>query len=186
MKRIMIAFVVVLLLLGLTPLFAQDAPKKNLISVNPIGPIFGIISGYYETALSDELSLVVAPTYFNIRLSILGAAFSDINFEWWYLSAASGLNYYLTDETLKGLYAGGRLGVGYMYIGEAGDSATGLFVTPQVTAGYRVIFGNFSLAPQIGVSYPLAFFEYAGITSMQSVSVNQLSYSWGFGLAIAF
>lgn len=111
---------------------------------------------------------------------------SGTSFSWWYLSAVGGANYYFSGTAPKGLYAGGGLGLGYTSISYSGTSASGFSIEPVAHLGYRFIWGFFSLAPEVGVSYTMNLFDFSSLGLGSTYSVGGFGYSLGLGMAIAF
>jgi hypothetical protein len=93
------AFALALAALGL-PARAQQLPKQNLISIQPIGVILGVYAGEYERALSPTMTFGVGGTTW--------AGLDDEDFEAW--SAEAKFRYYPEARPFQGFAFGTAVG----------------------------------------------------------------------------
>lgn len=189
-RRIVVGALLLVLVGGLA--FGQEAAqaekdqaeRKILISLNPLGPILGIYSGSFEMAVGPRLDFFVAPTFWNIRLSILGGLVPD-GFSAWTLGVLGGVNFFpLAPTAPKGLFLGGGASLSYLYVGADGANVSGFVINPLVQVGYRWIWGWFSIAPSFNLGYEIALIDASVLGSAYDLYIPG-GVSWGFGLGLA-
>lgn len=184
MKKAILVLLLVVAVAGGT-VFAQDeADPKSLVSVNVFGPFFGLFSGYYETALTEDLGLVIAPSYWNVKMSILGSILAD-DFNMWSAGATIGANYYLSDRTIRGLYAGANADFSYTFIGTEADNFSGMVLGANALLGYRWVWGWFALDVSANLGYSVALFE-ADLSGLSFTAPAVDGFSYGFGIGMSF
>lgn len=92
----------------------NEAPRQ-VLSINPVGAVFGVYMGEFERALSPNASVGVAGTYWDA-----GFTDSESSGELSYMTVDARLRYYPGAERLEGFSVGGSLG----YTGLTGSLTT--------------------------------------------------------------
>ena len=202
MRKLRFAGVVAALLLVTAAFgFADKHGPSSLIGVNPVGPVLGVYSASYESAIDDTWSWFIEGRYINPRLSLLMLVF-DLGDDWslWYLGAAGGANYSLSGTVLEGAFIGGYATAGYGQVDvntkDTTAALSGMVLGGGVRLGYRITWGIISIAPQISAGYSYAFID--GVTDKEindgrgadgedpKINISALSgLSLGFGLGLA-
>ena len=185
---------------------AGDGPAATgVFGLNLFGPLVGIYSGSLEVALDEKWSVLVVPTYFNAKGSLLGALFEIAgvepdDYELWSISGALGANYFLIDRAPVGLFVGGSVEPGYLYATfknsaladeDTEDLEVDTFkIGGGVHVGYRVLLGPIAITPRAGLAYHYLVTEADGISDdlerTAGAAFTGFSFGWGLDLGIAF
>lgn len=131
------------------------ASQKNVVTVNPLGLIFGLWNARYERALGDSAGIGLGLNYWGFGLT-----------DWKYsiLGGQLDYNFYLEKHALTGWFVGPHLGIqvasiSYKWINlitleETNDTASSVFVNIGGQGGYRWIWnGGFTLALSGSLGY---------------------------------
>ena len=186
---------------------AEEGPSATtVVGLNLFGPLVGIYSGTLEFALHEDWSVVVVPTYFNVKGGVLGALFGSADvpeedYELWSISGALGANYFLTERAPAGLFVGGSVEPGYLFASFKGEAVDPEHVEDTVDVdtfkiggavhvGYRALLGAVAITPRAGLAYHYLFDEADGISDKldraASSAFTGFSFGWGLDLGIAF
>lgn len=194
-------FITLLLILSIASaaIFAEEKEepaKTGLVSVNFLGPVLGLYTGYYESMINNKMSIMIEPYYMNIKLGILGSLANTASTysqtqttlpDLWLAGSRGGINYYLGDKPLEGFFIGGAAEAAYMYIGNSAANISGFVLGAQARGGYRWIWDWFALDIQGGTTYTAALFDASTVSSTttfaQAIGVKPF---FGLGLAVAF
>ncbi len=170
--------VIFLLLIGATQILsAQEARAEegfgSVISVNPFGLLFGIANAEYEKVWKPNMSLV------GQALFSFG---SSGRWEWSTFGGGVGIKRYLNPSAPEKLWFGGNASLQYISAEYWGDRGSGVFFGLMGLAGYKWIFGQFTVEPSFGL-----------LISIGSLSIGGRSYPGagmgagvGLGLGYAF
>ena len=102
LRRALAALAVMLLALPAAAQAQAGADAKNVLSVNPFGIVFSIISAEYERALNPNVSLGISTTWWDFDED---DDTGDITDEFTYTSADAKLRYY-PSSVLRGFSVG--------------------------------------------------------------------------------
>jgi hypothetical protein len=93
---------------------AQEAPRQ-VLTINPVGTVFGVYMGEFERSVSPHASVGVSGTYWDS-----GFTDSEASGEVSYTTVDARLRYYPGESRLQGFSVGGSLG----YTGLSGSLTT--------------------------------------------------------------
>ncbi len=191
-KLVLLAVVLLVLALG-TPAFAQGggaAAPSFAVSLNPLGLLFGIISGSFEFRLMDNLSVYIPAAYYNSDISLIFPTSGFYNAT--YLGVEGHVRYYLLDKTfqmnstaLDGLWLGGGGGVQIWSFTWSGTTYPSTIIMISALAGFKYTFGQgqgFYLEPMAGYSFGIGTLDIGGY----GLSVATGGFIIGIGLGYAF
>lgn len=131
---------------------SAQSNAQHLLSINPLSPIFGIITGSYEGRIDSDLSFFVEPTLFVPRRVGIFSGLEWGDTRLWSVGAFGGAHYWF-DNALEGFYVGGGPIVGYFYAGDDDVSFSGLELGAAGRIGHRWIWDWFSMAPYLGYRF---------------------------------
>ena len=78
-----------------TLMFAQKSGKKNVVKINPFGLFFGNASLSYERALNDKNSVVISPTFGDLKVD---------NYKYSSFGLGAEYRFYTREEAPEGFY----------------------------------------------------------------------------------
>ena len=194
LRTLRVAGAVAALVLGTATLgFADMDGPRSLISIDPVGPALqGVYTASFESTIDYEWSWFIEPRYSNQRLSLLYLVTERPTGDWsvWYLGGAIGVNYYLSGDAPEGPYAGFAASGGYAQADADTNDGTaalsGMVLGGRVHLGYRVAWGNVSLAPQISGTYSFPLFDGVGDLNDGRANDNKINLTQlsGFNLGV--
>ncbi|NOY91343.1 MAG: hypothetical protein GXP55_09040 [Deltaproteobacteria bacterium] len=144
----------------------EEPPLRNLITINPLSLIFGVLSLEYEHAFGDRVSLAVGPDLllFNSDVRAYG------------VSAA--LRLFVTGAAPAGFWMGPNTSV----VAASAEGATGFGYEIGAQLGYTWIWGVFALSIGGGVRYQdITVRDGGGVVAGASGVLPSLRFSLGFG-----
>ncbi|HEX2211615.1 MAG TPA: DUF3575 domain-containing protein [Longimicrobium sp.] len=113
-KRFSLTLTALGLALSSSAAAAQESPRQ-VLSINPIGAVFGVYMGEFERSVGRHTSVGVAGTYWDT-----GFTDSESSGELSYTTVDARLRYYPGESRLQGFSIGGSLG----YTGLSGELTT--------------------------------------------------------------
>lgn len=114
-RRSALALAALGLVLSSSAARAQDAPRQ-VLSINPIGAVFGVYMGEFERAIVPSTSVGVSGTYWNADLEDDEGSSAVAS----YVTLDAKLRYYPGSSPLEGFSIGGSVG----YTGLSGELTT--------------------------------------------------------------
>lgn len=177
MKRFVKRMLLVMGIMGSINSANAGKEPTQILSINPVGAIFGMIEGEYEDAYKKTSSLVIDGFFWNEKAD---------DWKWLAIGAGGGYRKYFTSQAIfkGGFYGFGVnfLSISAKYIEEEGSS---FFIIPKGEIGYRWLLGekkSFSISVGAGVGLYIGKLEirdesipFSGISI--GIPVN-LGYAW--------
>jgi hypothetical protein len=134
------------------PFHRYQAPR-NAGWVEPVWPIVGLVSGYYQTNFGYSHSLS--------RGLDLNASFGFGSYNHWSGrhttgGASVGLTVFVTGrEAMNGLFFAPKLAFSVLY--DSRTSGDAVYFGPGLDIGYQFTYGGFFIAPVVGVEWDAVF-----------------------------
>ncbi len=173
------AILVIFILLtgGIQIVSAQEARAEgefgSVISANPIGLLFGIANAQYEKVWKSNMSLI-GQALFGFRTSG--------RWRWSIFGGGVGIKRYLHPTAPGELWFGGNASLQYVSAEYWGDKDSSIFLGLTGLAGYKWIFGQFTVEPSLGLGISIGSLSIRG----KSVPFAGLGAAVGFNLGYAF
>ncbi|TET43643.1 hypothetical protein E3J59_06055 [Candidatus Aerophobetes bacterium] len=170
--------VIFLLLTGTTQIVcSQEARAEkgfgSVISVNPFGLLFGIANAEYEKVWKPNMSLI-GQGLFSFR--------SSGNWKWSIFGGGVGIKRYLNPTAPEKLWFGGNVNLQYVSAEYWGGKDSSIFLGLTGLAGYKWIFGQFTVEPSVGLGISIGSLSIGG----ESVPLAGVGPAVGFNLGYAF
>lgn len=169
---------IAMMVLAIVLLASVGASAQSAVVVNPLGFVFGVLSGEYESARSSDTTLAISGLYWSPELGV--------DFDITALGAGVGIKKYLQGELFNGVYLSGGV-VGALLTGKyQGDKASGVSIGANASAGMKWLFdGGFLIDLGLGVTLPLVTFVTDGDISGSDVG-GAMGTAISFGLGYAW
>jgi len=167
----------ILLIGGTQMVSSQEARAEgefgSVISVNPIGLLLGVANVEYEKVWKPNMSLV-GQGLFAFR--------SSGHWKWSIFGGGVGIKRYLNPTAPEKLWFGGNASLQYVSAEYWGDKDSSIFFGLTGLAGYKWIFGQFTVEPSIGLLMSIGSLSIAG----QSIPISGVGGALGLSLGYAF
>lgn len=170
--------VIFLLLIGATQMVSSQEARAeeefgSVISVNPIGLLLGVANAEYEWVWKSNVSLV-GQALFVFRRSG--------DWRWTLFGGGVGGKRYLNPTSPEKLWFGGNASLQYVSAEYWGDKDSGIFFGLTGLAGYKWIFGQFTVEPALGLTIAIGSLSILG----ESIPLAGVGPAVGVSLGYAF
>ncbi|MFW5801386.1 MAG: hypothetical protein ACOCVC_05105 [Spirochaeta sp.] len=206
-KKTILALVFIICVVTL-PVSAQETPEETnpnadtkLVSVNLLGPIFGLYTGSVEFPVSENLTVALQPEYMNFQYSLTGLILQATLEEEWESYNFNVVSYggqvalnYFPEGVHNELFFGGYGGYAHMDIQMYDIAVSTQLIQGGARVGYRRVFDFLALTPYAQVGFGLSttdaseLYAELGIANdpaLQTAIDNSFGFSYGFGVSIA-
>jgi len=159
---------------------------RNTITINPLPLVVGMISGEFERAANDRVSIYVAPTYWNLSFGP-----DDDEFEIFSYGLGFGARYFMAGIAPEGFWIAPGVEVAYAGAEYNGASGSSIAWGAGAQLGYTWLIGDvFDISLGIGAIYENneveVEYEEAGIERTKVEGYAGIRPSLRFALGAAF
>jgi len=174
-----------LLVMGVSMMFATNASAQGYLKVNPLGLAFGQLGASYEGVLNEKSSFEVGANFYNRKF--VGVKTTGFG-------ASLQYRFYLSsDDAPRGLFVAPLVGANFLKYGYTDATGTGIgasdfnytLITVGALIGYQWLFSDdrFSFEIGIGPAYRIATGDFGdGVSNLGTGVWPTGSLSLGYRL----
>lgn len=178
MKNFVIKWILAIGIVGIGVNFARAEERPTqILSVNPVGIIFGMVNGEYERIFKDKSSFLLRGAYSGNKIG---------DWKWSAMGIGGGYRKYFTSQAML---KGGFWGFGVDFSNTSAEylriKASSFWIVPGGEIGYRWLLGgneNFSVSVNGGLRLHIGSLKILGKSiPMQGIAPGigvNLGYAW--------